>query len=81
MMDEIGKLADENIQGILEFANQRNIFVVNSSPKAHRPLSYRHLYVLSKDSEANTIIRPILSTKQAVLQQQAESTHPHTDEA
>lgn len=68
MMDEIGKLADENIQGILDFANRRNIFVVNSSPKAHRPLSYRHLYVLSKDKGTNTIIQPILTTKQASLQ-------------
>ncbi|MDE6217422.1 MAG: ATP-binding protein, partial [Muribaculaceae bacterium] len=40
MMDEIGRLADENIQGILNFANQRGIYIVNSSPKAHRPLSY-----------------------------------------
>lgn len=67
MMDEIGKLADENIQGILHFANERNIFIVNSSPKSHRPLSYRRLYVLSKDGETNTVIQPILTSKQAVL--------------
>ena len=67
MMDEIGKLADENIQGILDFANRRNIFIINSSPKVHRPLSYRHLYLLSKDANAKTIIQPILSTRQAAL--------------
>lgn len=67
MMDEIGRLADENIQGILNFANQRGIFIVNSSPKAHRPLSYRRLYMLSKDNEANTIIQPILSKREAEL--------------
>lgn len=68
IMDEIGLLADENIQGILDFANQRNIFVINSSPKSHRPLSYRRLYLLSKDEATNnTIIQPILSTKQAEL--------------
>lgn len=66
MMDEIGRLADENIQGILNFANERDIFIVNSSPKAHRPLSYRHLYMLSKDRGAHTIVQPILSTRQAV---------------
>lgn len=65
MMDEIGRLADENIQGILNFANERDIFIVNSSPNAHRPLSYRHLYMLSKDKGANTIVQPILSTRQA----------------
>ena len=67
MMDEIGRLADENIQGILNFANQRGIFIVNSSPKAHRPLSYRRLYLLSKDKEANTIVQPILSTREAEI--------------
>lgn len=65
MMDEIGRLADENIQGILDFANARDIYIVNSSPKSHRPLSYRRLYLLSKDKEANTIVQPILSTRQA----------------
>lgn len=67
MMDEIGRLADENIQGILNFANQRGIFIVNSSPKAHRPLSYRRLYMLSKDKNANTTVQPILSTREAEL--------------
>lgn len=67
MMDEIGRLADENIQGILNFANQRGIYIVNSSPKAHRPLSYRRLYMLSKDNKANTTVQPILSTREAEL--------------
>lgn len=67
MMDEIGRLADENIQGILNFANQRGIYIVNSSPKAHRPLSYRRLYMLSKDNRANTIVQPILSTRESEL--------------
>lgn len=67
MMDEIGRLADENIQGMLNFANERGIFIVNSSPKAHRPLSYRHLYMLSKDKESNTLVQPILSTREAEL--------------
>lgn len=67
MMDEIGRLADENIQGILNFANERGIYVVNSSPKAHRPLSYRRLYMLSKDADATTRIQTILSTRQAQL--------------
>lgn len=67
MMDEIGKLADENIQGILDFANERGIFVVNSSPKTHRPLSYRHLYILSKGADANTVVQPILTSRQKAL--------------
>jgi len=68
MMDEIGRLADENIQGILNFANERDIYVVNSSPKAHRPLSYRRIYMLSKDKDTNTIVQPILSIREAEQQ-------------
>ncbi len=67
MMDEIGRLADENIQGILNFANERDIYIVNSSPKSHRPLAYRRLYLLSKDKAANTIVQPILSSREAEL--------------
>ena len=66
-MDEIERLADENIQGILNFANQRGIFVVNSSPKAHSLLSYRGLYMLSKDRDANTTVQSILSTREAEI--------------
>ena len=64
MMDEIGKLADENIKGIVDFANARDIYIVNSAPKAHSPLSYRHIYMLSKDDKANTVVHPILSIRQ-----------------
>lgn len=67
MMDEIGRLADENIQGILSFANERGIFIVNSSPKVHRPRSYRRLYILKKDEDANTEVYPILSSREAEL--------------
>lgn len=62
MMDEIGKLADENIKGIVEFANARDIYIVNSAPKVHSALSYHHIYMVSKDEKANTIVQPILST-------------------
>ena len=64
MMDEIGKLAEENIKGIVEFANARGIYIVNSAPKVHSPLSYRHIYLLNKDQAANTLIYPVLSTRQ-----------------
>lgn len=63
MMDEIGRLADENIQGILQFANERGIFIINSSPKQHKPLSYKRLYVLAKDKDSKTQIQSILSTR------------------
>ncbi len=66
MMDEIGKLAEENIKGIVEFANARGIYIANSSPKVHSPLSYRWIYMLTKDKRTNTTVHPILNIRQGV---------------
>ena len=63
MMDEIGKLAEENIKGIVDFANARGIYIVNSAPKVHSPLSYRYIYLLNKDAAANTYVHPVLSNR------------------
>ena len=40
MMDEIGRLHPNNIKGILQFANSRNI--------SYNPYDYRYTYLLSK---------------------------------
>ena len=48
MMDEIGRLHPNNIKGILNFANSRNIYLINSSPTSYNPYDYRYTYMLSK---------------------------------
>ena len=48
MMDEIGRLHPNNIKGILQFANSRNIYLINSSPMSYNPYDYRYTYMLSK---------------------------------
>ena len=48
MMDEIGRLHPTNIKGILQFANSRNIYLINSSPTSYNPYDYRYTYLLSK---------------------------------
>jgi hypothetical protein len=52
MMDEIGKLHPNNVRGILKFANDRNIFLVNGSPQSFDALAYRYTYQLSKKRDA-----------------------------
>ena len=54
MMDEIGKLHPNNVKGILDFANRRNILLVNSSPTTYNVEDYKYTYLLSKDGKANT---------------------------
>ena len=61
MMDEIGKLHPNNIRGILEFANCRNILLVNGSPTTYIVGDYRHTYLLTKDSQSNTKIVPLVT--------------------
>lgn len=49
MMDEIGKLHPNNVKGILKFANDRNILLINGSPTESTPLNYRHIYKIHKE--------------------------------
>lgn len=60
MMDEIGKLHPNNIQGILNFANSRNILLVNCSPTSYRATDYRYTYILNKDSQNITVVKRLI---------------------
>jgi len=53
MMDEIGKLHPNNVRGILKFANDRNILLINSSPIENDALAFKHIYKLKKDERSN----------------------------
>jgi DNA repair exonuclease SbcCD ATPase subunit len=61
MMDEIGKLHPTNIKGILEFANSRNIMLINSSPVSFNAADYKYTYLLSKDDKNVTVVRKLVS--------------------
>lgn len=61
MMDEIGKLHPNNVKGILQFANDRNINLINGSPTETNALDYKHIYKLEKDSSRHTRIKRIIT--------------------
>ncbi|MDL2299180.1 ATP-binding protein, partial [Bacteroides sp. OttesenSCG-928-E20] len=66
MMDEIGKLHPNNVRGILKFANDRNIFLINGSPQSFDALAYKYTYKLSKQRDVQigkdiTIINRIIT--------------------
>ncbi len=63
VMDEIGKLHPNNVEGILKFANDRNIMLINSSPTTYNASAYRHTYMLSKDAKSNTIVKSLLTIR------------------
>jgi hypothetical protein len=63
MMDEIGKLHPNNVRGILRFANDRNILLINGSPMAHDSLAYRHIYQLRKDDKSITKVVKLISQR------------------
>ena len=61
MMDEIGKLHPTNVKGILEFANMRNIRLINSSPMTYNVSEYKYTYLMSKDSVSYTSVVPLIA--------------------
>ena len=63
MMDEIGKLHPNNVEGILKFANVRNIYLINSSPTTYNAQAYRYTYALSKDEQSNTLVKTLLTIR------------------
>ena len=63
MMDEIGKLHPNNVKGILKFANDRNILLINSSPTSYNAADYRYTYLLIKDINNITSVKRIVSKK------------------
>ncbi|MCQ2133805.1 MAG: ATP-binding protein [Bacteroidales bacterium] len=69
MMDEVGKLHPSNVKGILDFANSRNILLVNSSPTTYNVSDYRYTYLLQKDGSSKTIVTPLITRKEAEIGQ------------
>lgn len=49
MMDEIGRLHPNNVKGILKFANERNILLINGSPTSQNATDYKYTYKLAKE--------------------------------
>jgi hypothetical protein len=60
MMDEIGKLHPNNVKGILKFANDRNILLINSSPTSYNAIDYRYTYLLTKDTKNVTNVKRLV---------------------
>ena len=73
MMDEIGKLHPNNVKGILDFANSRNILLINSSPTTYNVSVYKYTYLLSKDKNAKTIVYPLISKREAAISRTNDS--------
>ena len=61
MMDEIGKLHPSNVSGILQFANVRNIYLINSSPIGYNADLYKYNYLLTKDGKSQTHIKLLMT--------------------
>lgn len=65
MMDEIGRLHPTNVRGILKFANDRNILLINGSPVEQDAIAYRHIYELRKDKQRHTRVKRLISINQS----------------
>ncbi|MFW6276001.1 MAG: ATP-binding protein, partial [bacterium] len=53
LIDEVGILHDTNVRGLINFAAERDIYLINSSPNSHNEEDYKHIYQFNKDRETN----------------------------
>lgn len=53
LIDEVGILHDSNVTGLITFAGERNIRLINGSPNSHNEQDYRHIYMFRKDKSTN----------------------------
>lgn len=53
LIDEVGILHDSNVTGLISFAGERNIRLINGSPNSHNEQDYRHIYMFRKNSKSN----------------------------
>lgn len=63
MIDETGRLHTSNIAGLIKFANDRKIYIVNGSPSSTEPEQYRHTYVAVKDEESITTLHKFIGRR------------------
>ena len=66
MMDEIGRLHPNNVKGILRFANERNILLINGSPTSQNATDYRYTYKLAKEQSRSDSKKYITRIKRLV---------------
>ena len=79
MMDEIGKLHPNNVAGILKFANDRDILLINGSPTEQDALSYKHIYKLEKDGDSSS--DPEVESRSSIRQDHSRAFSPIITEA
>jgi len=63
MMDEIGTLHPTNQKGILGFANERNILLINGSPTSQNATDYKYTYKLAKEQSKTNSKKYITKVK------------------
>ena len=62
LIDEVGILHDSNVSGLITFAGERNIMLVNGSPNSHNEQDYKHIYMFRKDLKSSkTVITKLIS--------------------
>lgn len=66
MMDEIGRLHPNNVKGILRFANERNILLINGSPTSQNATDYKYTYKLAKERSTTDVKKYITKINRLV---------------
>ena len=52
IIDETGTLADQNLEGLVQYANDKNFIVLSASPQClMNSLDYKYVHLIEKDEE------------------------------
>lgn len=64
VMDEIGAIHLKNIESLIRFANERNIWMISGSPNEQDALAYKYVYDFIKDNKSITKIHRLIDNNQ-----------------
>jgi hypothetical protein len=63
MIDEVGKLSAPYLKELINFAEKRNIYLVNGLPNESKlETFYNYTYKLEKEASGNVLVRPLLTS-------------------
>ena len=61
IIDEVGILHDSNLKGLVKFANERNIILINGSPNPNDVAVYKYTLLLTKNNNRQTQVVSLIA--------------------
>ncbi|MBC7475085.1 MAG: ATP-binding protein [Candidatus Sericytochromatia bacterium] len=63
IVDEVGILDNSYLKYLVQFANEKDILLINGSPNPAEAFLYNYIYRVKKDSQSNSIVKPLIEAR------------------